>query len=106
MSDELTPKESLCDIFVEFAGMEAHSNSPHGDFTFRFVQKRDGQPDRVVATLTFPVRDSHDGFPGMMGRAYDQLIQVMRQGLFHAGRMRTFYRSEASQRYPKYPHQR
>ena len=44
--------------------------------------------------------------PGMMGRAYDQLVQVMRQGLFHAGRMRSFYRTEASQRYPKYPHQR
>jgi hypothetical protein len=99
---DLTPAEGLSDIHVEFDGMRAHSGSPNGDFTFRFVQRRDGQ-EKIVATLTFPVRGSHDGHPGMMARAYDQVIAVMRQGLFTAGKMRGFYRQEAALRYPRSP---
>ena len=101
-SDDLTPVDGVSDIHVEFDGMRAHSNSPNGDFTFRFVQRRDGQ-DKIIATMTFPVRDSHDGHPGMMARAYDQMIAVMRQGLHTAAKMRNYYRQESANRYPRGP---
>jgi len=101
-SDNLTPMDGLSDIHLEFDGMRAHSGSPNGDFTFRFVQRRDGQ-EKIIATMTFPVRDSHDGHPGMMARAFDQMIAVLRQGLFSAAKMRNFYRHEASSRYPRGP---
>jgi hypothetical protein len=99
---DLSPAEGLSDIHVEFDGMRAHSGSPNGDFTFRFVQRRDGQ-EKIVATLTFPVRDGSDGHPGMMARAYDQVIAVMRQGLFTAAKMRSFYRQDAAIHYPRSP---
>jgi hypothetical protein len=101
-SDDLTPVDGLSDIHLEFDGMRAHSGSPNGDFTFRFVQRRDGQ-EKVVATMTFPVRDTHDGHPGMMARAYDQMIAVLRQGLHTAAKMRGYYRHESQTRYPRGP---
>jgi len=101
-TDDLTPVDGVSDIHIEFDGMRAHSGSPHGDFTFRFVQRRDGQ-DKIVATMTFPVRDSYDGHPGMMARAYDQMIAMLRQGLHSASKMRSFYRHEAQLRYPRTP---
>jgi len=101
-SDNLTPMDGLSDIHLEFDGMRAHSGSPNGDFTFRFVQRRDGQ-EKIIATMTFPVRDSHDGHPGMMARAYDQLITVLRQGLYSANKMRSHYRNEAALHYPAFP---
>jgi len=33
--------------------------------------------------MTFQVRDSHDGHPGMMARAYDQMIAVAAPGPAH-----------------------
>ena len=99
-SDNLTPMDGLSDIHLEFDGMRAHSGSPNGDFTFRFVQRRDGQ-EKVIATMTFPVRDNHDGHPGMMARAFDQMIAVLRQGLFTAAKMRNYYRHESANRYPR-----
>ena len=99
-SENLTPLDGLSDVHLEFDGMRAHSGSPNGDFTFRFVQRRDGQ-EKIIATMTFPIRDNHDGHPGMMARAYDQMIMVLRQGLFNAAKMRNYYRHEASQRYPR-----
>jgi len=101
-SDNLTPMDGLSDIHLEFDGMRAHSNSPNGDFTFRFVQRRDGQ-EKVVATMTFAVRDNHDGHPGMMARAYDQMISVLGQGLHTADKMRNYYRQESMSRYPRGP---
>ena len=100
MNEDLSPSDKLSDIHLEFAGMEQHSNSPHGDFMFRFVQRREGQ-EKLLATISFPVRDAHDGFPGMMGRACDQMISVLRQGLFTAAKLRTHYRFEAQTRYPR-----
>ncbi len=101
--DDLTPIDGLCDIFLEFDNFQARSGSPHGDVTFRFVQRKDGQ-EKVLATMRFAVRDHHDGFPGMMGRAYDQMVAVLRQGLYTAGKMRSHYRHELATRYPRNPH--
>ena len=39
----------------------------------------------------------------MMARAYDQLITVLRQGLYTAGKMRGHYRTEAALHYPAFP---
>lgn len=104
--DDLTPGDGLCNVFIEFDGMQTRLGSPHGDFTFRFVQRQEGAPDRVVATMSFPVNAKDDGHPGMMVRAYDQLILVLRQNLFLAGRARNFYRSEVARLYPRDPYRR
>lgn len=101
-SDNLTPVDGVSDIHLEFDGLRAHSNSPNCDFTFRFVQRRDGQ-EKIIATMTFPVRDNHDGHPGMTARAYDQMISVLRQGLHTAAKMRNHYRQESANRYPRGP---
>ena len=101
LRDDLSPIEGVSDVFLEFDGMKTRIGSPHGEFTFRFVQRRDGQ-ERVIATMSFPVQAGHDGHPGMMVRAYDQLIAVMRQSLFYSGRARAHYRNEAAVRYPLY----
>ena len=39
--------------------------------------------------------------PGMMARAYEQMIGVLRQGLFTAAKMRNYYRHESASRYPR-----
>ncbi len=98
--DDITPKDGLCDVFLEFDGFKTHPNSANGDITFRFVQRRDGGQEKVIATMSFPVHSGHDGFPGMMTRAHDQLIAVLRQSLFVAGKRRSHYRHEAATYYP------
>ena len=100
--DDLSPSDGISDIFLEFDGMTTRLGSPDGDFTFRFVQRRGGQ-ETVIATMSFPVRASHDGHPGMMVRAYDQLIAGLRQSLYHSSRARAHYRNEAQLHYPVYP---
>jgi hypothetical protein len=100
--DDLTPRDGLCDVFLEFDGIKTHPNSLNGDITFRFVQKREGAQDKVVATMSFPVQSTHDGFPGMMARAHDQLVAVLRQSLYVAGKRRGHYRHEASIHYPSH----
>ena len=102
MADDLTPKDGLCDVYLEFDGMRAHSGSPNGDFSFRFVHRTEGQ-ERVLATMSFFVQAGHDGHPGMMAKAYDQMVTVLRQSLFTADRMRSHFRNEAAQHYPAFP---
>ena len=97
--DDLTPKDDLCDVFLEFDGLQTRLNSPHGDVTFRFVHRTEGY-EKVIATMSFPVHSGHDGFPGMMARAHDQLIAVLRQSLYLAGKRRNHYRHEAATAYP------
>ena len=97
--DDLTPADGLCDVFLEFDGMQTRSNSASGDISFRFVYRKDGK-EQVVATMSFPVNSGHDGFPGMMARAHDQLVAVLRQSLYVAGKRRSHYRQEASIHYP------
>lgn len=103
--DDLSPSDGVSDVFLEFDGMKTRLGSPNGEFTFRFVQRRGGQ-ETVIATMSFPVQASHDGHPGMMVRAYDQLIGVLRQGLFASSRARAHYRNEVQLHYPLYPTQR
>jgi len=79
--DDLSPTEGVSDVFLEFDGMKTRLGSAHGEFTFRFVQRRDGQ-EKVIATMSFPVQAGHDGHPGMMVRAYDQLIALLLGYLF------------------------
>ncbi|HET7084373.1 MAG TPA: hypothetical protein VFI23_06360 [Rhizomicrobium sp.] len=105
MADDLRPADGLCDVYLEFDGMHAHSGSPNGDFTFRFVHRRDDQ-EKVLATMSFQVQAGHDGHPGMMVKAYDQMITVLRQALFTADRARAFYRNEAQLHYPAFPNRR
>jgi hypothetical protein len=100
--DDLSPSEGVSDVFLEFDGMKTRLGSPHGDVTFRFVQRRGGQ-EAVIATMSFPVQAGHDGHPGMMVRAYDQLIAALRQSLFYSSRARAHYRNEAQLHYPVYP---
>jgi hypothetical protein len=100
--DDLSPSDGVSDVFLEFDGMTTRLGSPHGDFTFRFVQRRGGQ-ESVIATMSFPVQAGHDGHPGMMARAYDQLITVLRQGLYSANKARSHYRNEAALHYPAFP---
>jgi hypothetical protein len=97
--DDLTPKDGLCDVFLEFDGLQTRPNSPHGDITFRFVHRTEGY-EKVLATMSFPVNSAHDGFPGMMARAHDQLIAVLRQSLYLAGKRRSHYKHEAQTHYP------
>jgi hypothetical protein len=103
--DDLSPSDGVSDVFLEFDGMKTRLGSPDGDFTFRFVQRRGGQ-EAVIATMSFPVRAGHDGHPGMMVRAYDQLIPILRQALFHASRARSHYRNEVARLYPADPYRR
>ena len=100
-ANELTASDGLCDVFLEFEGMQMQSNSPHGDFTFRFVYRKDGH-EKIMATMSFHVLDAHDGFPGMMARAYDQMVTVLRQSLYTSVKMRNHYRIEASKHYPRH----
>ena len=100
--DDLSPSDGVSDVFLEFDGMTTRLGSPHGDFTFRFVQRRGGQ-ESVIATMSFPVQAGHDGHPGMMVRAYDQLIALLRQSLHYSSRARAHYRNEAALHYPMYP---
>ena len=102
MTEDLSPSDGISDVFLEFDGMRTRLGSPNGDFTFRFVQRRGGQ-ETVIATMSFPVQAGHEGHPGMMVRAYDQLIAALRQSLFQAGRARAHYRNEAVLHYPLYP---
>jgi len=67
------------------------------------VHRTDEGQERVLATMTFHVQAGHDGHPGMMARAYDQLITVLRQGLYSANKMRSHYRNEAAIHYPAFP---
>ena len=105
MTDDLSPRDGVSDVFLEFDNLRTRLGSPHGDVTFRFVQRRGGQ-ETVIATMSFPVQAGHDGQPGMMVRAYDQLIPLLRQGLYHAARARSHYRNESQMHYPLYPTQR
>jgi hypothetical protein len=100
--DDLSPSDGVSDVFLEFEGMKTRLGSPHGDITFRFVQRRAGQ-EAVIATMSFPVQAGHDGQPGMMVRAYDQLIAALRQSLYQSSRARAHYRNEAQLHYPVYP---
>ena len=102
MADDLSPVDGVSDVFLEFEGMKTRLGSPHGDITFRFVQRRGGQ-ETVIATMSFPVQAAHDGHPGMMVRAYDQLIPLLRQALYHSSRARSHYRNESALHYPLYP---
>ena len=103
--DDLAPSDGVSDVFLEFEGLKTRLGSPSGDITFRFVQRRGGQ-ESVIATMSFPVQASHDGHPGMMVRAYDQLIPALRQSLFQAGRARSHYRNEVARLYPPDPYRR
>ena len=103
MKDDLTPADGLCDVYLEFDGMHARAGSANGDFTFRFVHRTEEGQERVLATMSFHVQAGHDGHPGMMARAYDQLITVLRQGLYSANKMRAHYRNEAALHYPAFP---
>jgi len=102
MTDDLSPSDGVSDVFLEFDSMRTRLGSPHGDVTFRFVQRRGGQ-ETVLATMSFPVQAGHEGHPGMMVRAYDQLIPALRQALYYSSRARAHYRNEASLHYPLYP---
>ena len=102
MSEDLSPSDGVSDVFLEFDNIRTKLGSPNGDVTFRFVQRRGGQ-EAVIATMSFPVQAAHDGHPGMMVRAYDQLIVVLRQSLFYSSRARAHYRNEAQLHYPVYP---
>jgi hypothetical protein len=105
LRDDLSPSDGVSDVFLEFEGMKTRLGSPNGEFTFRFVQRRGGH-ESVIATMSFPVQAAHDGHPGMMVRAYDQLIPALRQSLFHAGRARSYYRNEVARLYPADPYRR
>jgi hypothetical protein len=102
MTDDLSPMDGVSDVFLEYDSVKTRLGSPNGDVTFRFVQRRGGQ-ETVIATMSFPVQAGHDGLPGMMVRAYDQLIPLLRQALYQSSRARAHYRNEAALHYPLYP---
>jgi hypothetical protein len=48
--------------------------------------------------LKFEVAARDDGLPGMIARAHDKLILVLRQALYTSDILRSHYRKEAEQR--------
>jgi len=99
-SDDLSPADGLCNIFLEFDGLDRHQGSSHANFRFRFVHKEQEQ-EFTMAVLSLPVSAADDGMEGMMVRAHDQLIRVLRQSLYVSDKMRQHYRSEAARYSPK-----
>ncbi|HXQ51880.1 MAG TPA: hypothetical protein VN802_12350 [Stellaceae bacterium] len=95
MADDLTPTDGLSNIWIELDGFDKHLNSGDADIRFRFVHKHGGN-EATLAVLALPIMASTDGFYGMVARAYDDLIAILRQGLFVSDKMRTHYRSETA----------
>ncbi len=93
-SNDLTPTDRLCNVFVEFAGLDRHLGSADADIRFRFTRLDDGH-ERVLTELSFPVAMEGDGFSGQVARGHDALIAMLRQALFLADKMRTYYRNAA-----------
>ena|SRR3569833_1492100 len=97
--DDLIPTDGLCHVFLQFESMESHMQGSGADITFRFVRKKDGL-DAVISRMTVAVSAHEDGVPGMIARAYDQIVLILRQSLHIADKMRTHYKTEAAKHYP------
>jgi hypothetical protein len=94
IADDLTLTDGLSDVRLELDGLDKYLDSTNVDVRFRFV-RRANNVTSVIATLNFPVCAENDGLQGMIARAYDELIAVLRQGLYEANNMRTVYRNSS-----------
>jgi hypothetical protein len=97
MADELTPSDGISDVWIELDGFDRHSNSPNATVRFRIVERQRGK-EVILATVPFRVEAADDGLSGMIARAYDDLIAMLRQGLFAVDKMRAHYRSEVTRK--------
>jgi hypothetical protein len=95
IESDITQKEGISDFWVEFDGLDSVHGSGDSIVRFRIIRIVSGH-EEPQATLAFHVQALNDGLNGQIARAYDALIDAMRQMTFHADQMRAHYRKEAA----------
>lgn len=99
-NDDLSPSDGLSNVWIEFDGLDSHLDSGNADVRFRFVLSEGGH-HQVLTTISLSTPAQHDGVTGLIARAHDEMIQILRQGLWTLDTMRRRYRSTLGEAQPK-----
>ncbi|HLY56765.1 MAG TPA: hypothetical protein VKS60_14475 [Stellaceae bacterium] len=87
---DLSPRDGLSDVWVEFDGLDRHVEGADADVRFRFIHREDGI-NHLLSTIAFPIEAQADGIEGQIVRGYDKLIAMLRQALWSASIEQTGY---------------
>jgi hypothetical protein len=94
-NSSLTPMEGLSDFWIEFEKLEAAGRG-NSIVTFKIVRVVSDR-EEFQANFSFHVQAENDGASGQIARAYDSVIDAMRQMIFQADKVRAHYKKEAAQ---------
>lgn len=91
--DDLTPTDGLTNTWLEFERLERREDG--AKVSFQFVDRSDGG-ERYISSMSVLVNNRGDGMEGMVARALDELILVLRQAVFYCDATRRGYRQVAA----------